>query len=344
MSTVKPLQVALLVTRESSAATLYGMFDMFSSVGRDWQLLTGESPGHGFIKPELVSCNGEGFNSLNGAWLQPQKSFASCTTPDLICIPDLLVAPYQEIRGQYPEEVAWLTEQYARGAFIATACTGALLVAETGLLDHQECTTHWAYCEAMREHYPNIQVYGERSLVISGDEQRLLQAGGGTSWMDLALLITARFCGPEEAMRLARIYLLDWHHVGQQPYAVLSRPRNTEDALITRCQQWLAQHYESESPVAKMVEISGLNERTFARRFSKATGLSPLEYVHAMRLEEAKQMLETGEQSIEWIANEIGYEDGSFFGRLFKRKVGLTPAQYRKRFGSLRKSFSELQS
>ena len=86
-----------------------------------------------------------------------------------------------------------------------------------------------------------------------------------------------------------------------------------------------------------MIKRSGLADRTFKRRFAAATGLSPMEYVHTLRLEEAKQMLETEDSPIEAVANEVGYEDASFFGRMFRRKVGLTPAQYRKRFGGLRK-------
>ena len=87
-----------------------------------------------------------------------------------------------------------------------------------------------------------------------------------------------------------------------------------------------------------MVEVSQLPERSFMRRFREATGLTPLDYVQALRLEEAKQMLEMGDLSVEAIANEIGYEDASFFGRMFRRKVGMTPVQYRLRFGALRKA------
>jgi transcriptional regulator GlxA family with amidase domain len=139
-------------------------------------------------------------------------------------------------------------------------------------------------------------------------------------------------------MRLAKIYLVDWHHVGQQPYASLTSARQVEDAVIRRCQAWLAEHYPRESPVAAMAEISGLAERSFKRRFAKATGLSPMDYVHTLGLEEAKQILETTDQAIETVANEVGYEDASFFGRLFRRKVGVTLAQYRKRFRGLRQA------
>jgi transcriptional regulator GlxA family with amidase domain len=156
------------------------------------------------------------------------------------------------------------------------------------------------------------------------------------------LFLIARLVDTEEAMRVARLHLLDWHHVGQQPFASLTRTRQVDDALIAKCQEWIAQHYEKSSPVAAMAALSGLAERSFKRRFEKATGVSPLEYVHTLRLEEAKHALETTDVAVEGVANEVGYEDASFFGRLFRRKVGLTPAQYRKRFRSLRQALADV--
>src|SRR5690606_24187166 len=132
-----------------------------------------------------------------------------------------------------------------------------------------------------------------------------------------------------------------WHHVGQQPFAALTRNRQVEDAVIAQCQAWIAKHYEHDSPVAAMARLSGLSERSFKRRFQRATGMTPIEYVHTLRLEEAKHALETTELPVEAIANQAGYEDASFFGRLFRRKVGLTPAQYRRRFRALRAALDE---
>jgi len=112
--------------------------------------------------------------------------------------------------------------------------------------------------------------------------------------------------------------------------------------VIAKCQEWIASNYDHDSPVAAMTEMSGLSERSFKRRFAKATGTRPIEYVQTIRLEEAKQILETTDRPVEVVANDVGYEDLSYFGRLFKRNVGLTPAQYRKRFGSLRKVLAQV--
>jgi transcriptional regulator GlxA family with amidase domain len=334
--------VALLTLPESTASTLYGMFDVLESAGRDWTLLVDGRPGVSALRTLIVSADGVGRPVGNGLWVEPHAALATCPPPDVIAIPDLMVAPQEDIGGRYAAEIAWLREQYARGATLATACTGALLLAEAGILDGEEATTHWGYCEAMGRRYPNVRFHPNRALVIAGDAQRLIMAGGGTSWHDLALFLIGRLVGTEEAMRVARLHLLDWHHVGQLPFASLTRTRQVDDALIAKCQEWIAQHYDRGSPVAAMAALSGLAERSFKRRFERATGVSPLEYVHTLRLEEAKHVLETTDRPVEAIANEIGYEDASFFGRLFRRKVGLTPAQYRKRFRSLRQALTDV--
>ena len=168
----------------------------------------------------------------------------------------------------------------------------------------------------------------------------MVVAGGGTSWQDLALYLIARFVGLREAIEVARVYMLQWHDSGQQPFAALLNFRRSGDAVVNRCQEWAALNYRTPSPVTAMIALSGLPERSFMRRFSAGTGMTPLDYVHALRLEEAKQMLETTDLAVEAVADEVGYEDPSFFSRLFRRKVGLSPDKYRTRFGSLHRALS----
>jgi len=335
------LTVALLAVPESTASTLYGMYDLLASAGRDWSYLVLGQPGEACFQPLIVSAEGRRLRSETGLWIEPERALAQCPSPHIIAIPDLLTPPEADLSGRYEREGAWLRSCYAAGATIAAACSGALVLAEAGLLDGQDATTHWGYCEAMARRYPKVRVHPNRALVISGEGQRLILGGGGTSWHDVSLFLIARFLGAEEAMRVARLHLLNWHDIGQQPYAALARSRNVDDAVIARCQEWVAQHYDEDVPVAAMVRLSGLPERSFKRRFARATGMSPMEYVHTLRLEESKQLLETTRLSIEAVANEVGYEDASFFGRLFRRKVGLTPAQYRRRFGALRRVLQE---
>jgi transcriptional regulator GlxA family with amidase domain len=330
-----PITVALLGMPEVTAATLYGFFDALSCAGRDWQMLHGQQPTAPLFRPLVVSDDGLPLVGANGVRVIPDASFADCPRPDVVCVTDLAVLPGQPLDERYDASVAWLRECHAAGSMLASACSGAVLLARTGLLDGLDATSHWAYCEALKREHPRTRWHPERGLVIAGEGKRIAMAGSGVSWHLLVLYLIARFAGPQEAMQVARINLLELNTTSPVAYASLTHGAPSADPLIARCQQWAAMNYQVESPVSQMVALSGLPERTFKRRFTQATGMSPLEYVHTLRLEEAKQMLESGDDPIEAIAVEVGYQDASFFGRLFRRKVALSPAQYRRRFKPL---------
>lgn len=339
-----PVRIAILVFPETTGSVVYGLFDLFLSAGRDWGVITDGLPGPERIRPLLVSRHGTALEVCNGVRITPHAALESCPEVDIVCVPEINLPPREQLSERYRDEIAWLRQRYAAGAILAAACSGAMLFAEAGLLDGMDATTHWAWCDAMRDRFPRVRVHGQRALVTTGDGQRLVMAGGGTSWLDLALYLIARSIDVETAMQVARINLIDWHHIGQQPFARLACTRQAEDSVIARCQAWIAEHYPEPNPVSSMVRLSGLAERTFKRRFQIATGMPPLEYVHALRLEEAKQMLETGDATVEAIAGEVGYEDAGYFGRLFRRKVRLTPSEYRRRFSALRKVIASTRS
>jgi len=333
----RPVRVAILAFPEVTASVLYGLYDILLSAGRDWGLVVDGRPGASVMQPVVVSRFREPFAISNDVQICAQQTLDECTAPDVICVPEVAIPPGAPISG-FGAEVEWMKRCHAEGATIATACSGAMLLALTGLLDDNDATTHWAYCDVMRSRHPRVRVHPQRALVVSGEGQRLVMAGGGTTWLDLAIYLISRFVSLEVAMQTARLNLIEWHDIGQQPFARLARSRQAEDAEIARCQTWIAHHYNEPAPVAAMVRLSGLPERSFKRRFQQATGMSPLEYVHTLRLEEAKQMLESSDNPVEAIANEVGYEDAGFFGRLFRRQVSLSPAQYRRRFGAMRRA------
>ncbi|HEU0199017.1 MAG TPA: helix-turn-helix domain-containing protein [Burkholderiaceae bacterium] len=331
----KPLTVALIAVPEVSASTLYGFFDALGSAGRHWQMLHGELHPQPLFRPLVVSRDGRPVRLASGVLITPDGSFADCTNASIVCITTMEVAPGVPLDDRYDAEVAWIRERHAGGATIASACSGAVLLARTGLLEGQDATSHWAYCDALQREYPTARWHPERTLVLTGADQLIVMAGSGVSWHLLVLHLIARFAGPQQAMQVARMKLMDLNTTSPVAYASLKHGAHAADPLIRRCQEWAALNYHVESPVAQMVALSELPERTFKRRFTLAMGMSPLEYVHALRLEEAKQMLEASDVPVEAIALEVGYQDASFFGRLFRRKVALTPAQYRRRFGRL---------
>jgi transcriptional regulator GlxA family with amidase domain len=334
------INVALLVVPEVTTSALFGLLDLFSAAGRDWPFMMGRDPGEPRMRPYIVAREKTDVPGANGIVVRPDYDLATCPPPDIVCIPDFYVVPGESVAGRYEPETAWLRNRHADGALLASACTGAVLLGEAGLLTDCDVAIHWAYAKTLTNNYRGVKVKTDQSLVLTGEAQRIATAGGGTSWQDLALYLIARFVGHREAMEVARIFILNWHDTGQRPFANAAGFRQTTDAVVARCQEWAADNYRAGAPVTAMVQLSGLAERTFIRRFRQATGMTPLDYVQALRLEEAKQMLETSDLPVEAIANEVGYEETSFFGRLFRRDVGLTPAQYRLRFGALSRTLS----
>jgi transcriptional regulator GlxA family with amidase domain len=184
-----------------------------------------------------------------------------------------------------------------------------------------------------------VSVNGTRPMLIANGVK--IVPDGGTDTIPDVVCVPEVAVAPDTVLTDSHRAEIDWHDAGQLPFAALARSCQVDDAVIARCQGWIAEHYNQPSPVARMIQISEMSERNFNRRFKQATGLAPIEYVHTLRLEEAKQLLESGDEPVEAVAQEVGYEDAAFFGRLFRRKVGVTPTQYRKRFRGLRLALEE---
>lgn len=249
----------------------------------------------------------------------------------IVIIPASVMDGDTWVTGRYPKEVRWLKNVHANGAILCSACSGALLLAETGLLDDQDVTTHWTLERTFRENFPGVRLRLERELVISPDGT-LVMSGASTAWHDLALYLVSRFSGPATARSVAKFFMLQWHADGQTPFIPFDEPIDHGDPAVLAAQAWLQAHWSDPCPVEVMIARSGLSTRNFARRFQKATGHAPLAYVQSVRMEHAKRMLESGSESIDEISAAVGYEDSSFFRRLFKRKVGLRPGDYRRKF------------
>lgn len=335
---MNPVSVGLLALPECTPTALYGLYEVLSSVGVTWSELTGEPPKGRRFNPLIVAPGREAFASAVGIPIAPHASFADLPRTDIAIATDVTLAANDDPRGRWPEATAWIRRQFEQGATVCSVCTGSVVLAEAGLLDGQEATTHWSAKGFFEAYYPTVKLRPERILSLAGPAHRLITGGGSSSWEDVALYLIARFSSETEAVRAAKVFLLGDHSEGQLPFAALVQPRRHEDATIAKCQAWIADHYAADNPVARMVAQSGLSERTFKRRFKTATGYSPMDYVQTLRIEEAKQLLEVTGEPTDAVARQVGYEDPAFFRRLFKRRTGVTPARYRQRFQSIAKA------
>jgi len=195
----------------------------------------------------------------------------------------------------------WIRARYDAGAHIYSACSGAVMLAETGLLDGRDATSHWGYQDLFRREFPRVRFHPEPNLCFADPSGRIVTAGGTTSWHDLALHIIARHVSPGEAIRIAKVYLLKWHDEGQLPFEPLLRHQPHVDALVRDCEQWLKNHFREPGAVAGVVDHARVPERTLKRRFKAATGLAIIDYVQNLRIEEAKRLLESSDEAADEI-------------------------------------------
>jgi transcriptional regulator GlxA family with amidase domain len=225
----------------------------------------------------------------------------------------------------------WLRARRDEGAVLASVCAGAFLMARAGLLQGKPATTHWALVDDFRTMFPDIALQPERLLVTAGD---IITAGGLMAWTDLGLLLVERLFGAEAMIETARFLLIDPPGREQRYYSDFRPNRSHGDAQILKAQPWFEARLSADVSVEEMAGAAGLEPRTFLRRFQKAVGLKPIEYFQEMRVAEARRRLETSAASIDQIGWECGYRDAASFRKIFLRIVGLTPADYRRRFHS----------
>lgn len=325
------LHVSLVAVPDAMLSSLTGIYDVLTS----FAVLATMSDSIPEQSPFTVDLVGEHDGTVRIAGAVPlpvDKTLVEVAHTDVVILPALMAKNRSWVVGRYPLLVDWLKTMHDRGAIMCSACSGVFLLAETGLLNRQEATIHWSYAEGFTRLFPDVRLRPERVLVAAGDNQQFIMSGASTSWHDLVLYLIVRHAGATVAQAVARLYAMQWHKDGLAPYMIFEPPTGHDDSIVKTAQSWLAANYSVATPIDEMVIRSGLAERSFKRRFTTATGMSPITYVQRTRIEAAKRRLERTNTPIDEIAWQVGYEDPAFFRRLFKRLSEMTPGNYRRRF------------
>jgi len=264
-----------------------------------------------------------------------------------------LVAPlaYDELRGPIdtlivvggngsrvvrhdPKLRAWLKRAAKKVRRLCSVCTGALVLAEAGLLDGKRATTHWARIDHMQQRYPRVQVERDPIFVRDGS---VYTSAGVTAGIDLALALVEDDVGAEVARTVARWLVVFLQRPGGQAqfsaHVASDPPR---DASFHELQAFIAEHPEHDLSVPALASRMGMSPRNFARRFREQLGVSPTQYVLRARVESARARLEQGDESIEAIASRCGFGTEETMRRLFQKLVHVAPRGYRQRFAGSR--------
>lgn len=223
----------------------------------------------------------------------------------------------------------WLTKQYSKGAEIASLCTGAFLLAATGLADGIECSTHWKAEQLFIEMYPAVKLRIDKIIT---DHKGVYTAGGATSSLNLLLYLVEKYNGREAAIYCAKVLQLDIERDNQSQFIIFDEQKNHDDEPIKRVQNFIEKNVDEKITVESLSSKFSISKRSLVRRFKKATNNPPIEYIQRIRIEAAKRKLEKNGKSVNEIMYEVGYTDVKAFRTIFRKITGISPIEYRNKF------------
>jgi transcriptional regulator GlxA family with amidase domain len=319
-------KVTILGLYNSMASTVFGPMDILNQAGRLWNRV-GNFPQTPFFDVTLASADGQPIRCTNNVLIQPHCSIGAIHNTDLIVIAS---ATYiDQILQRNPELIPWILGQYNRGSHVASICTGVFLLAATGLLDGKSATLHWGFTRMFLKKYPQVTLKQDQMLI---DQGRLYCSAGVNAGMDLSLYLVEKFCGRQAAVKSAKTMVLDLGRELQTPYSHFLFSKDHGDPSVVKAQKWIEQNHTQSIDYDMLAGKYRMSRRSLERRFKKATGVTPLEYLQQLRVETAKRLLEEGNQTFTEITYQVGYEDISFFRKVFVRLTGLRPKEYQQRF------------
>ena len=320
------MKKVVFLAMHGTMAGFVSSMDIFYQAGVMWNSIVGKeiTP---FFDVKIVTATGEPFSCLSGVRMMPDGSIYDVQDSDLIVVTSII--DIEQTLKEQGEVIDWLKDCYGRGSHIATICTGAFVLAETGLLDGKTATTHWCQANNFVTRYPQINLKPERLIT---DEHDLFCSGGFNSGIDLSLYLVEKYCGHQVALESSKFAVFDIGRTSQMPYTIFQYQKDHRDSQILQVQDWIEDQYDQNFSYAELARRNGMSRRTLERRFKAATGDSPLTYQQRVRVEKAKRMLEDGQRTFEEITYQVGYEDSGSFRKVFLKQAGLRPTEYRDRF------------
>lgn len=332
MSDHKPAKrVSLLALPDESTGTpINGLFETLMLVDAVAQGADAEAGK--LFDVEIVGPKRGVFPSACGLPLQIHRAIQEVDDTDIVIAASMLFENQEWITGRHPETVAWLRHMHARDADLCTACAGALLLAETELLDGMDTTTHWAFASTFERNFPRVRLRIDELLIVAGRRGEFVMSGAASSWQDLVLYLIARHASPTTAQAIGKFLLYRWDSRSQSPFMAFAPPTDHGDGAIRSIQDWLHEDARREMSVEEMAAYCGLPRASFNRRFKHATGYSPVQYLQHLRVEQAKHLLESSDEPVDEISWKVGYEESAAMRRVFKRLTTLSPGEYRRKF------------
>jgi transcriptional regulator GlxA family with amidase domain len=315
------IAVSLLIFDEVVPSSITGVIDLLS--GANLYLAgIGQPPAF------HLELTGEKENPPPGFPLIGYHTYADAARPHLLIIPSFRVGN-DSLLSDNVAAIEWIKQQRVKGTELASLCVGSYFLAEAGLLDGKEVTSHWAVVNDMQRRYPAIKM---RSDQVITDQDGIYTSGGAFSSLKLILYLIEKFCGREAAIWISKMYAIEMDRTSQAHFAVFTGQHQHEDKEILRAQQYIEQHYQDPISMDNLSKQVNMGQRNFIRRFKAATNNTPFEYLQRVRIESAKRALENNDKDVGSIMDDAGYRDQKAFRSIFRRLTGLSLQEYKKKY------------
>ncbi|HSH64831.1 MAG TPA: helix-turn-helix domain-containing protein [Bacteroidia bacterium] len=318
----------LIPEAKSNLSSIVGTYKIFNRANDYWESL-GNEP---IFTIQLAGVH-ETVELYDGLFsIRPHTVISAVQQTDIIIIPSLqhdIIEPLQNNR----ELIDWIKQQHSSGAEIASICTGAFLLAATGLLDGKKCSTHWNAVEKFKELFPAVKVVPDKIIT---DEQGIYTNGGAFSFLNLILYLIEKYYDRQTAVYCAKVFQIDIDRNSQDPFTIFAGQKDHQDTVIQKAQAYIEDNITEKLSVETLAATFMINRRSFDRRFIKATGNTPSHYLQRVRIEAAKKAFETSSKTIHEIMYDVGYADIKAFREMFRKNTGLSPLEYKNKYNKKR--------
>ncbi|OQP58292.1 AraC family transcriptional regulator [Niastella vici] len=321
------MQVIIVVPNEYvNLSSVAGSYEILTRANAYWQRIGNRSKMEvqvaGF-EPELNLD--AGLFSIHPAPLGQIKK------ADLVLIPSLANTGFDSILAKNKPLIDWISDQYRNGAEIASICSGAFLIAATGLLEGKTCSTHWSVASDFKRLFPNIELHIDKLI---SSEPGIYTNGGAFSFLNLVLFLVEKYFDRATAIYCSKIFQIDIERSSQSPFLIFQIQKNHGDDLINQAQTFIEQNLGEKVSFEELASKLAISRRNFDRRFIKATGNTPVEYLQRVKVEAAKRALEGGRKTVFEVMNDVGYSDDKAFREVFKKITGLSPLDYKAKYST----------
>lgn len=313
----------------NTIASVVGAYEIFTTANEYWKGSGGYRTGKKeLFKIELagISKKAEFYDGLFS--VKPQTNISAITKTNLIIIPSL-VRDYQKAGKGNQLLIEWIAKQYKKGAEIASICTGIFMLASTGLLNGKACSTHWYVADIFRNRFPNVDLQTDKLIT---DENGIYTNGGSYSFLNLVIYLVEKYYDRQTAIFCSKIFQIEMDRQSQSAFTIFTGQKLHGDEMVKKAQAYIENKLHEKISIEELSSKFAVGRRNFDRRFIKATGNTPVEYLQRVKIEAAKKSFETSRKTINEVMYEVGYADVKAFREVFRKITGMSPLEYRGKY------------